>query len=94
MLSLRARLASLKLTVTLCPLLCAFHSQDEAKLLYRGSRDGWTYKDWVAKCADQSNTLTLIKVSQRWPRISTRRVCTARSCTCVMMLTEVGTRRS
>ena len=50
-------------------------SQADLDMLYQGSRDGWTYEDWAAKCVGQSNTLTLIKVSRRCLGMLTRRVC-------------------
>ena len=59
--------------------------QSDAKLLYRGSRDGWTHKDWAAKCAGQSHTLTLIKVSRRLLRSDLRSECAVDVC---RLLTE------
>ena len=37
-------------------------TQADAKLLYRGSKDGFKHDNWQAKCLMQSPTLTLVKV--------------------------------
>ena len=41
--------------------LCEFTSKDKFKLLYRGSQDGFSAKDFHSKCDGHANTLTIIK---------------------------------
>jgi len=41
--------------------LCEFSSNDNWSLLYRGTRDGFSSKDFHLRCDDEPNTLTLIK---------------------------------
>jgi hypothetical protein len=44
--------------------LCEFPANQKWKLLYRGSRDGFSAKAFHSKCDYKANTLTIIKVSK------------------------------
>ena len=41
--------------------LCEFSPDDQWSLLYRGSRDGFSAKDFHSKCDGHPNTLTILK---------------------------------
>jgi hypothetical protein len=41
--------------------LCEFSPNDKWSLLYRGTRDGFTGRDFHSRCDGHSNTLTLLK---------------------------------
>ena len=44
--------------------LCRFHAWSEFRLLYRGSRDGFSAYDFHANCDGIKNTLTIIKTTE------------------------------
>jgi hypothetical protein len=44
--------------------LCEFSPNDKWSLLYRGTRDGFTGRDFHSKCDGHSNTLTILKAKE------------------------------
>jgi hypothetical protein len=44
--------------------LCEFSSNDKWSLLYRGSRDGFSAKNFHTKCDGHTNTLTIVKAKE------------------------------
>ena len=41
--------------------MCKFHAKVKGELIYRGSRDGFSAKEFHSKCDGKVNTLTIIK---------------------------------
>jgi len=41
--------------------LCKFHAKVKGELIYRGSRDGFSAREFHSKCDGKANTLTIIK---------------------------------
>ncbi len=44
--------------------VCEFSLKDKWNLLYRGTRDGFGVNDFLSKCDDHSNTLTIVKAKR------------------------------